>query len=330
LAYDRYVWRVRKNRNDDAKELLRSQSQIAGGLGFPEKWSNLRRSYARGEMRSGDPVVAYELASTHQLTEGGAFADLEFLSGYLSLRYLDDPARALEHFNRLEAGVQTPISLGRAGYWRGRALEALNRPDDAMAAYREGAQHQTSFYGLLAAEKANIPLDSSLSGQVEGPDWRDTALVDSDLREAVMLLRSAGLEYEAERFLKHMAETATMDELLALGRMVEEAGDPHLQVMLGKAAASRGVVIERHYYALHPLIEMELPVAQEMALAIARRESEFDPAVTSSVGARGLMQLMPRTALEMGRKVGDSDDVSGRLGRWPDRWNRAPAFELGP
>ena len=185
-----------------------------------------------------------------------------------------------------------------------------------MAAYREGAQHQTSFYGLLAAEKANIPLDSSLSGQVEGPDWRDTALVDSDLREAAMLLRSAGLEYEAERFLKHMAETATMDELLALGRMVEEAGDPHLQVMLGKAAASRGVVIERHYYALHPLIEMELPVAQEMALAIARRESEFDPAVTSPVGARGLMQLMPRTALEMGRKVGDSDDVSGRLGYW--------------
>ena len=316
LAYDRYVWRVRKNRNDDAKELLRSQSQIAGGLGFPEKWSNLRRSYARGEMRSGDPAVAYELASTHQLTEGGAFADLEFLSGYLLLRYLDDPVRALEHFNRLEAGVQTPISLGRAGYWRGRALEALNRPDDAMAAYREGARHQTSFYGLLAAEKANIPSDSSLSGQVEGPHWRDTALVDSDLREAVMLLRSAGLEYEAERFLKHMAETATMDELLALGRMVEEAGDPHLQVMLGKAAASRGVVIERHYYALHPLIEMELPVAQEMALAIARRESEFDPAVTSPVGARGLMQLMPRTALEMGRKVGDSDDVSGRLGYW--------------
>jgi soluble lytic murein transglycosylase len=42
-----------------------------------------------------------------------------------------------------------------------------------------------------------------------------------------------------------------------------------------------------------------MPVAEELALAIARRESEFDPAVMSGVGARGLMQLMPATAREV-------------------------------
>ncbi|NDH74053.1 MAG: hypothetical protein EBY53_05930, partial [Rhodobacteraceae bacterium] len=41
-----------------------------------------------------------------------------------------------------------------------------------------------------------------------------------------------------------------------------------------------------------------------MVLAIARRESEFDPYVISPVGARGLMQVMPKTAKEMADRVG--------------------------
>ena len=316
LAYDRFNWRIRKGLDDSAKDLLITQSAIPGGLAYPDKWSNRRRSFAREEMRAGNAQRAYNLAANHQLTEGGDYADLEWLSGYVALRYLDDPALALTHFNHLDEAVQTPISSGRAGYWRGRALDALNRPEEARAAYAAGADHQTSFYGLLAAEKAGIAFDPSLYGTDTGTDWRETPLAQSDLREAVMLLRAAGQSYDAERFLTHMAETAPSAELYALGRMVEEAGDPHLEVMLGKAAAARGIVLPRHYYAMHPMTQMTLPVSMEMALAIARRESEFDPSVTSHVGARGLMQLMPHTAQAMAEKVGDTDDVTGRLGTW--------------
>ena len=49
------------------------------------------------------------------------------------------------------------------------------------------------------------------------------------------------------------------------------------------------------------------PMAPEMNLAIARRESEFDPSVQSGAGARGLMQIMPTTASE----VADSLDRAG-------------------
>ncbi|MEM8538710.1 MAG: lytic transglycosylase domain-containing protein, partial [Pseudomonadota bacterium] len=62
------------------------------------------------------------------------------------------------------------------------------------------------------------------------------------------------------------------------------------------------------YYALHPLADAGLNMSPEMLLAIARRESEFDPVVQSGVGARGLMQIMPDTGRQVARSLGLSAD----------------------
>jgi soluble lytic murein transglycosylase len=43
----------------------------------------------------------------------------------------------------------------------------------------------------------------------------------------------------------------------------------------------------------------EWPVGADLALSIARRESEFNAGVSSPVGAQGLMQVMPATAREV-------------------------------
>lgn len=302
LAFERMQWRARKGRNEDAIALILEQDSAA--LGQPQRWASWRRGLARAEMRAGRTARAYRLASEHGLSEGSTFADLEWLSGYLALTYRKDPQAALRHFLRFRGAVETPISLGRAGYWEGRAHEAMGDLESANLAYAFGAEYQTSFYGLLAAERAGLPMDPSLTGRETFPNWRLTSFADSSVFEAARLFIAAGERNLAEQFLRHMAEVLTIDEIGSLGAYLEREHEPHLAVMVGKTAAGRGIVVPSAYY---PVIDFgigELPVPAELALAIARRESEFDPVVMSGVGARGLMQIMPATAREV---AGDLD-----------------------
>ncbi|MEM7520655.1 MAG: transglycosylase SLT domain-containing protein [Pseudomonadota bacterium] len=307
LSHDRFEWRIRKGLSDSAKALLLERSASAAALGQPEAWANRRRALARNEMRAGNAPRAYALASAHHLETGSHYADLEWLSGYLALRFLDDPETAYQHFLNHDAAVQSPISQGRAGYWQGRALEEMGKAEQARAAFVMGAAYQTSFYGLLSAERAGVPFDETLAGTAPATDWRTAPLASDPLFEAGLLLQASGEITVAERFWTHLAEQLVPEDIALLGQAAIDARQPHLAVMIGKRAARRGLTIAAPYYPLHPLAKRDLPMAPEMSLAIARRESEFDPGVQSPVGARGLMQIMPATGRDLARDLGVLD-----------------------
>jgi soluble lytic murein transglycosylase len=315
IAFESFTHHL-KGAAEDAIAVLLRQSRINGGLGEPERWASWRRALARQKMRAGEAALAYELAALHQLAEGANYADLEWLAGYIALSYLDAPDLALDHFQRLRAAVAAPISLGRAGYWLGRALEAAGDAEAAQLAYADGAEHATSFYGLLAAEQAGVAVTARLSGAETFPDWRTADFARSDLHEIATLSLRMGDIGQARRFFLHLADGLDREGIGQMGAMLEELGQPHLQVMLGKAAAERGIVVAAPYYALHPMAEMDLPAPMEWALAIARRESEFNPAVTSAAGARGLMQVMPATARELAGGLGLAYDAGRLLDDW--------------
>jgi soluble lytic murein transglycosylase len=303
LAYERFLWRAVKGRSESAIDLLVSQSK-AGQLGEPLPWAERRQIYARSEMRAGRHQQAYDIASTHGLVEGSKFADLEWLSGYLALRFLKKPETALHHFIRFEQAVETPISWGRAGYWIGRAYDALGDKASAQRAYMGAAQHQTSFYGLLAAEKAGVALKPDLAG-VRASDWRGAPFTRTSVHDAALLFLKADELWLAERFWTHLAETQDQGTMAQMGQMAIDMGQPHIAVMLGKRFVRYGEMVHAPYYALHPMAKRrDLPVPAEMALSIARRESEFDPMVVSGANAQGLMQILPGTAKQVAGALG--------------------------
>lgn len=310
LAYERFEWRTRRGRDESAIALLLEQSRRPAGLGQAERWAPRRAVYARLKMRAGAAETAYELAAGHGLHDGDSLADLEWLAGYIALTYLDDPALAREHFRTFRNTVWTPISLGRAGYWLGRAEEALGNRDAAEAAYRFAAGYQTSFYGLLAAERLGLSIDPAIVSPPPAADWRGMAFAADDSAVAARLLLAAGRRLRAGQFISHLAETVPEQEFRSFVAMLEEMGDPWLVVVAGKMAAQRGLVVPEAYFAEIDLQLEDAPVPLELALAIARRESEFNEAVVSPAGARGLMQLMPGTARMMADRLGEAYDLS--------------------
>lgn len=304
LAHDRFQWRVAKGLDGGAIELLLSQSTSEAALGQPESWGHHRRRLARDMMRAGKSKTAYRLAANHHVAEGDHFIDLEWLAGFIALTDLDDAATALKHFQKFRSGVQTPISLGRAGYWEGRAYEALGQSEAARAAFAFGAEYQTSFYGQLAAEKAGVPMDPRLAGQEAYPKFRTTKHGDSSVLEAAILFHGAGYPLLFTRFIRHLAEVLSPAEQGALADIALELDEPYGALYLAKYAAKNGTVLYRPYFPVTDILPSEARVPPELTLAIVRRESEFYPGSISPVGARGLMQLMPKTGAAMAKRLG--------------------------
>jgi len=306
LAFDRFVWRDRKELDDSAIDLMLARSTSPEALGEPDKWAEGRRRLARLEMRQGDANRAYAIAANHHMTPemGYGYADLEWLSGFLALRRLNDPDTAVRHFRNFLGAVQSPISMGRGGYWLGRAYAAQGNAEKAYEAFALGADYQTSFYGLLAAEQIGRPFDDDLANPRRAPHWKQADFANSSVLQAGLLLLRAGERDLAERFLTHLVEGLDPVQASQLGDLAIELNEPHLAVMIAKRAATKGVVLPAAYYPMHPVADMRLPMAEEMVLAIARRESEFDPVVVSGAGARGLMQVMPATAKLVAQELG--------------------------
>lgn len=303
LALDRAEWRARKDYDDAAIELILERSASAALLGNAQSWAKIRARLARLDLRNGNAGRAYRLASNHHLNAGTDYADLEWLSGYAALK-LGDGSTALRHFEHLVTLVGSPISSARAGYWEGRALEHMGRTGEARAAYARAALNQTAYYGLLAAEKIGAPLDPVLAGTAPAPSWKDGSFRKNSVFEAAVLLHQAGAGDLARRFVLHLAETLSVQDIACLTSLAQEWNDPTLAVRLGKRAAESGMILMSAYFPLSGIEKDQLSVPPELVLSIARRESEFDPTAGSSVGAQGLMQLMPGTAEMMAGKLG--------------------------
>lgn len=300
-----------------AEALLIEYSANPAGLGEPSVWADERLSLARRAAREGRWQNAYLMAAQHYLTPavGYDYSDAEWVAGWVALRKLNDPARAITHFRSFRDSVETPISLGRGGYWLGRAYEAAGNEVQARRWYQDAAQYQTSFYGQLAAAAIGAPGNQQLTTQTL-PDWRGHPSLDSDDVRLGATLFFAGEDRLAMATFSRLGERLPAGALAPLARLVLEIGQPHYAVRIAKKAARRGVLIYPAYYPLHDLARYTTKVEPAFAMSVARQETELNPRAISRAGARGLMQLMPATARRVSGWIGEAYCASCLLDDW--------------
>ncbi len=313
LAFDRTARFARLGDRDSAAALMGIWSTGTRGLGDPQNWARWRDDLARTDLRKGNAARAYDIASRHYLDPGDSqYPDMEWLAGYVALKGLNDPARAATHFANAESAAQDPITAARAAYWVGRAAEARGDGATAQAAYARAATHQTSYYGLLASEKLGLPLDPALARPNPVPPFSQAEFLNSGQPRAALMLVLSGERSNAVVFFLKLGRTLNRDELIQIGAILEALHEPYLALIMAKEAQARGIDLPEFLFPLHDLSHLDMGVTSELALAIARRESQFNPAAGSSAGAQGLMQLMPTTAEEIARRMGVGYD-KGRL-----------------
>ncbi len=305
LAFERFLYRMRQDNYGDAADLIIAQSTSAARLGDPEAWAERRALLARWLMRNGAESRAYRVAASHLLTEGTDYADLEFLAGYIALRKLNDPGRAMPHFKHLQTVAATPITLARAWYWTGRAQSAAGDKTAAKTAYARAAAYQTSYYGLLAAERLGLNLDPAvIADRRPAGDWKAAGFVKSSVFDAARRLYRADQYPLSARFMLHLGESLSDRDFELLADHAMQAGQYRSAVLIAKAAIERDLVFARPYFPVPDFVPDGLAVSRALALSIARRESEFDPKARSSAGALGLMQVLPETAKTMAGELG--------------------------
>jgi len=295
----------RSGQYNEAVKLMHKAPKDGVVLINPDTWWVERRALSREMLDLGKPKEAYKLAAAHQAKNSAQIVDAEFHAGWYALRFLKDAKTAQKHFTRMAQFSSRPISVARSFYWLGRVQEALQNKREATDYYVRAAHHGTTFYGQLAAARLGMPkldLPYPKPNEVERIRFASSPAV-----QAIRHLEAAGERARALTLYQYLSEELpSSGEMTLLAIMAEKSGNYHLSLKIGKKAVVRGLSVGA---LSHPLGAIPSTVSlsgagQALAYAVARQESEFNSSAVSHAGARGMLQLLPKTAKTVAAKRG--------------------------
>jgi soluble lytic murein transglycosylase len=307
----RIHWMLRQDRLEDATRLMLAAASETMALQDTDEWWRQRRVLARKLLDLGKFQTAYQVVRDAAPPANEYYrADFHFMSGWIALRYLNDPATARAHFAHIDDGASNPIVLARANYWRGRAAEAIGDNDEMRASYQAAARHPTAYYGQLA--RAKLGLDKIELRLPLQPDPVNVPAALDELVRAADMLYTLGERDVVLYFVTDLAEQSVdVAALAALGELTVRRNDARAMLQIGKAALGRGLALDP--YAFPTIgIPQHSPIGpsidRSIIYSVARTESAFDQRDKSPANAVGLMQITPEAGRDTAKRFGVAYD----------------------
>ena len=253
----------------------------------------LSHRIAASYLAEGMDGPAFALATSVANTDPAP--QLEWDAGFSAYRLgrFKDAAPHLEKLAQ-NGGVQGKLRA-QAAFWAARAHMQAGEPQPVVGLLAAAAKEEPSFYGLLAERVLGMDTETGFSDPVlREADFSRLMKVPA-ARRAVALYQVGEREHvgnELNRAFVYNDETLD-PAMAALGR---DLGVTNIELSASEASAARGLLLT----GLFPVPPYEpsggYHVDKSLILAFARLESRFQNGSTSSAGAHGIMQLMPKTA----------------------------------
>ena len=298
LIYERVKWRRKARLEKPSLELLLSHH---GEYSYPKKWWREVNYHTRKQLSYKNYKLATKILEQYNLSSKDYLSEAQWLAGWLSLTFNKDPKSAYKYFSKMFLEVKTPISKARASYWAGKASEELGNGEDLKIWYERAAAFPATFYGQLALKKLNrelfLPAQSIEFNQNEFKKFKENELV-----RALILLLQVENRKLSRIFAMHLVTQAkNTKDILMLSKILNDFNQVSFSIFVGKKAIYNNIYIPSLNFPvpdteLMNLINKNTEIPLPVTLAITRQESAFDIKAKSRAGARGLMQLMPRTA----------------------------------
>jgi soluble lytic murein transglycosylase len=310
----------------------------------------------RGE--SSRAMALYEVVARDDATERG----LDALWRVAWSAYRRGESERARGLFREMASRSEPLDALRPRYWAARCAEASG---DAATATREleglVREFPLSYYGWRASERlGGRSVPPARLGLSPGP----SDVEREDLLRIELLLEAELDELAREELGAVAGRVRGLEDRKSIGRLYVRSGDFHqaqrLVVDAYRELLSRGVDPDHgvlwwlswppaYRQVVSEVFPPDAVIEPALVWAIMREESGYRPWVTSSAGARGLLQIMPATGEHLARRKGmadfDADDLYAprlnvalgaayldELGRrFPDRLSAAiGSYNAGP